>query len=75
MRRENPRLPPFIPGGAPENPLGVAAMTLSGGEYSIHGANGPSTRRFGPYGCIQMLNEDAADLYRRVGVGTPVIVE
>jgi lipoprotein-anchoring transpeptidase ErfK/SrfK len=75
-RRENPRLPPFIPGGAPENPLGVAAMTLSGGEYSIHGTSGPSSiGRFGPYGCIRMFNEDAADLYRRVGVGTQVVVE
>jgi lipoprotein-anchoring transpeptidase ErfK/SrfK len=30
---------------------------------------------FVPYGCIRMFNEDVEDLYRRVGVGTPVIVE
>jgi lipoprotein-anchoring transpeptidase ErfK/SrfK len=76
VRRDNPQVPPFIPGGAPENPLGVAAMTLSGGEYLIHGTSGPnSIGRFGPYGCIRMFNEDAADLYRRVGIGTQVIVE
>ena len=43
MRREYPLLPSFIPGGAAENPMGVAAMTLSGGEYSIHGTNEPNS--------------------------------
>jgi lipoprotein-anchoring transpeptidase ErfK/SrfK len=76
MRRDKPRLPPFIPGGSPQNPMGVAAMTLSGGELAIHGTNEPnSVRHFVPYGCIRMLNEDIEDLYRRVGIGTPVIVE
>jgi hypothetical protein len=36
-RRENPRLPSFVPGGAPENPMGVAAMTLSGGNTPFTG--------------------------------------
>src|SRR3954471_16615394 len=31
VRADNPRLPEVIPGGAPNNPMGVAAMTLSGG--------------------------------------------
>jgi lipoprotein-anchoring transpeptidase ErfK/SrfK len=26
------------------------------------------------YGCIRMLNADISDLYRRVSVGTPVVV-
>jgi len=76
MRRDNHRLPPFIPGGSPQNPMGVAAMTLSGGELAIHGTNEPkSLGHFVPYGSIQMLNEDVADLYRRVRIGTPVMVE
>ena len=76
MRRDKPRLQPFIPGGSPQNPMGVAAMTLSGGELAIHGTNAPnSIGRFAPDGCIRMFNEDIADLYRRVGIGTPVIVE
>jgi L,D-transpeptidase catalytic domain len=76
MRDDRPRPPPFIPGGSPENPMGVAAMTLSGGELSIHGTNEPnSVRHLVPYGCIRMFSEDIADLYRRVGIGTPVIVE
>ena len=76
MRRDNPRLPPFIPGGSPQNPTGVATMTLSGGELAIHGTNEPnSIGRFVPYGCIRMFNEYIADLYRRVEIGTPVIVE
>ena len=76
MRREYPLLPSFIPGGAAENPMGVAAMTLSGGEYSIHGTNEPnSIGRFSPPGCIRMFNDDVRDLYRRVGIGTQVVVE
>src|SRR3954469_10145118 len=35
VRADNPNLPDAIPGGAPNNPMGVAAMTLSGGEYAI----------------------------------------
>jgi len=56
--------------------MGVAAMTLSGGELAIHGTNEPnSVGHFVPSGCIRMFNEDIDDLYRRVGIGTTVIVE
>jgi len=55
MRRDNHRLPPFIPGGSPQNPMGVAAMTLSGGELAIHGTNEPkSLGHCVPYGSIQI---------------------
>lgn len=75
VRRDNPRLPDVIPGGSPKNPMGVAALTLSGGEYAIHGTNAPgSIGRFVSYGCIRMYNEDIADLFDRVHVGTRVIV-
>jgi len=75
IARDNPKLPKVIPGGSPKNPMGVAALTLSGGEYAIHGTNNPgSIGRFVSYGCIRMHNSDITDLYGRVRVGTPVIV-
>ena len=75
ITREHPRLPDVIPGGSPNNPMGVAALTLSGGEYAIHGTNNPgSIGGFVSYGCIRMYNQDITDLYDRVSVGTPVIV-
>ena len=75
IKRENPRLPDVIPGGAPNNPMGVAALTLSGGNYAIHGTNNPgSIGGFVSHGCIRMYNADITDLYGRVGIGTPVIV-
>src|ERR1700735_5507220 len=62
-------------GGSPRNPMGVAAMTLAGGEYAIHGTNMPgSVGGFVSYGCIRMLNPDITDLYERVSVGTTVVV-
>ena len=75
VRRDNPRLPHVIPGGAPNNPMGAAALTLSGGgEYAIHGTNRPgSIGSFASYGCIRMHNKDILDLFKRVSVGTPVV--
>jgi len=50
-------------------------MTLSGGDYAIHGTNQPSSiGGFVSYGCIRMYNQDITDLFDRVNVGTPVIV-
>jgi lipoprotein-anchoring transpeptidase ErfK/SrfK len=75
IRRENPRLPDVIPSGSPHNPMGVAAMTLAGGEYAIHGTNDPaSIGHFVSHGCIRMYNADITDLYGRVSVGATVIV-
>jgi len=75
VKADNPALPDVIPGGAPNNPMGVAAMTLSGGEYAIHGTNKPeSIGKFASYGCIRMLNQDITDLFARVDVGTQVVV-
>src|SRR3712207_1718967 len=75
VKADNPNLPDVIPGGTPNNPMGVAAMTLSGGEYAIHGTNKPeSIGKFASYGCIRMLNQDVADLFERVDVGTQVVV-
>jgi lipoprotein-anchoring transpeptidase ErfK/SrfK len=67
VRLDNPNLPDVIPGGAPNNPMGLAALTVSGGEYAIHGTNRPeSIGKFASYGCIRMHNEDIADLFERV---------
>ncbi len=75
VKADNPTLPDVIPGGAPNNPMGAAAMTLSGGEYAIHGTNRPeSIGKFASYGCIRMLNDDISDLFERVDVGTQVVV-
>ncbi len=75
VRRDNPRLPDVIPGGAPNNPMGVAALGLGKPEYAIHGTNRPGAiGTFVSYGCIRMYNADILDLSRRVSVGTPVVV-
>ena len=75
IRRDYRSLPSVVPGGSSHNPMGAAAMTLSGGEYAIHGTNAPGTiGGFVSHGCIRMHNEDIMDLYSRVGVGTRVVV-
>jgi lipoprotein-anchoring transpeptidase ErfK/SrfK len=76
IRRDYSKDPAVIPGGSPHNPMGVAAMTLSGGgQYAIHGTNQPNLiGRFVSHGCIRMYNPDVSDLFRRVSVGTPVVV-
>ena len=76
IRADNPRIQNVIPAGAPNNPMGAAALLLSGhGQYAIHGTNKPgSVGGFVSYGCFRMLNEDILDLYGRVRVGTSVIV-
>ena len=74
MIERQPYLPRFMAGGN-GNPLGARAMYLGNTEYRIHGTNAPSTigQRVSS-GCIRLTNEDVADLYSRVNVGTKVIV-
>ena len=75
VRVDRPNLPDVIPGGSPSNPMGVAALTLSGGEYAIHGTNAPnSIGGFVSYGCIRMFNQDITELFGYVHVGTQVLV-
>src|SRR6476659_1751065 len=75
VKHDKPSIPDVIPGGSPQNPMGVAAMTLAGGEYAINGPNVPgSVGGFVAYGCIRMLNADITDLYDRVAVGATVVV-
>jgi lipoprotein-anchoring transpeptidase ErfK/SrfK len=75
VKHDKPGLPNVIPGGSGRNPMGAAALTLSAGEYAIHGTNNPgSIGGFVSYGCIRMYNADILDLYGRVGFGTTVVV-
>lgn len=75
MLRENPRLPSWVPGGHPMNPLGVRALYLGASTYRIHGTDAPWTIGTAvSKGCIRMYNEDVLDLYPRVPVGTKVTV-
>jgi len=75
MLRENPRLPAWVPGGHPMNPLGVRALYLGSSTYRIHGTDAPWTiGQAVSKGCIRMYNEDVIDLYPRVPVGTVVTV-
>jgi lipoprotein-anchoring transpeptidase ErfK/SrfK len=74
MIARQPYLPRQMAGG-PGNPLGARAMYLGGTIYRIHGTNAPGTigTRVSS-GCIRLTNEDVADLYSRVNVGTRVVV-
>lgn len=75
MRAENPRLPTWVPGGHPMNPLGVRALYLGSSMYRIHGTDAPWTiGTAASKGCIRMYNQDVLDLYPRVRVGARVTV-
>jgi lipoprotein-anchoring transpeptidase ErfK/SrfK len=74
MIARQPYLPRFMAGG-PGNPLGARAMYLGSSVYRIHGTNDPSTiGKFVSSGCIRLTNEDVADLFSRVDIGTRVVV-
>ena len=75
MIAENPRLPRWVPGGHPMNPLGVRALYLGSSTYRIHGTDAPWTIGSAvSKGCIRMYNQDVLDLYPRVRVGAKVTV-
>ncbi|SFV26652.1 L,D-transpeptidase family protein [Hyphomicrobium facile] len=75
MVSKNPRLPRWVPGGHPMNPLGIRAMYLGSSTYRIHGTDAPWTiGQAVSAGCIRMTNEDVLDLYPRVPMGTRVTV-
>jgi antitoxin (DNA-binding transcriptional repressor) of toxin-antitoxin stability system len=75
MRAENPRLPMWVPGGHPLNPLGVRALYLGSSMYRIHGTDAPWTiGSAASKGCVRMFNQDVLDLYPRVKTGAKVTV-
>jgi lipoprotein-anchoring transpeptidase ErfK/SrfK len=66
--------------GGIENPLGARALYLYRGgadtNFRLHGTNEPeSIGRAVSSGCIRLFNQDIIDLYNRVPVGTPVVVQ
>ena len=68
-------VPRHMKGGDPDNPLGTHAMYLGSTLYRIHGSNDPdSVGEAESSGCFRMRNVDVADLYKRVPVGTTVVV-
>ena len=74
MRKENPDLPAFVPGGHPQNPMGVRALYLGNTLYRIHGTDAPWTIGDNvSKGCVRMHNEHVIELYNRVKVGTRVL--
>ncbi len=75
MIARHPDLPPFVAGGAPNNPLGPRAMYLfrDGADtgYRLHGTLEPwSIGTDASSGCIRMFNESVIDLYQRCPIGT-----
>lgn len=74
MRRREPNLPAFMPGGV-DNPLGARALYLGSTLYRLHGTANPSTIGQNiSSGCIRLRNQDVVDLYERVPVGATVVV-
>jgi len=74
MIQRQPSLPRVMAAGR-GNPLGARALYPGNTLYRIHGTNQPSTiGQFVSSGCIRLINEDIEDLYRRVRVGTHVVV-
>ena len=74
MIARQPYLPRFMAGG-PGNPMGARALYLGTTVYRIHGTNQPHTIGSAvSSGCFRLVNNDVADLYERVPVGTKVVV-
>jgi lipoprotein-anchoring transpeptidase ErfK/SrfK len=65
--------------GGTDNPLGARAIYLYDGKHDthlrIHGTNQPqSIGSAASNGCFRMINDHVIDLYKRVRVGTPVVI-
>ncbi|QIB33879.1 L,D-transpeptidase [Ancylobacter pratisalsi] len=81
IKREPERYGPYAGGlaGGVDNPLGPRALYLykDGRDtlYRLHGTVEPWTiGTMVSSGCIRFINQDIIDLYRRVPVGTKVVV-
>jgi len=75
MKERHPEWPDVVPGGSPENPLGVRALYLSWTYYRIHGTH--DTRKIGrrsSSGCVGLYNEHILELYSYAKVGTQVLL-
>lgn len=68
-----------MPGGL-DNPLGARALYIfqNGRDtlYRLHGASDPRTiGEAVSSGCVRLINQDVIDLYQRVPIGAPVLVQ
>jgi lipoprotein-anchoring transpeptidase ErfK/SrfK len=71
LLKRNPAMMPGVPG----NPLGARLLALDDGSSRIHGTNAPKTiGNAVAFGCIRLVNDDIVDLYNRVKLNTPVVV-
>lgn len=76
MIARQPDVPRRMKGGDPANPLGTHAMYLGSTLYRIHGSpDAESVGEAESSGCFRMRNMDVADLYKRVSIGTTVVVK
>ena len=74
MRKRQPGLPAYMPGGE-NNPLGARALYIGSTLYRIHGTTEPWTIGTNvSSGCIRLTNDDVTDLYSRVRTGARIIV-
>jgi L,D-transpeptidase ErfK/SrfK len=61
-----------IPGGDPDNPLGLYRLSLSLPEYALHGTDVPwGVGMNVSHGCVRLYPEDIERLYSKVRIGTP----
>jgi lipoprotein-anchoring transpeptidase ErfK/SrfK len=66
---------PGVLAGGPGNPLGARVLDLDDNTSRINGTNAPKTiGTTVAFGCFRLANDDIVDLYRRVRVGTQVVV-
>jgi L,D-transpeptidase ErfK/SrfK len=71
-RQGEPGFPSYFPPG-PDNPMGMLAMQTGFPEIFIHGTNRPwGVGMRVSHGCLHLYPEDAAYLFPRLRVGTPV---
>jgi lipoprotein-anchoring transpeptidase ErfK/SrfK len=64
-----------VAGGAVDNPLKARWMGVDG-SVGIHGTGQPWTiGTRASHGCIRMSVPDVIDLFRRVSIGTPVLIK
>ena len=71
-RQGEPDFPAYFPPG-PDNPMGMLAMQTGFPEIFIHATNRPwGVGMRVSHGCLHLYPEDAAYLYPRLRVGTPV---
>lgn len=65
-----------LPYGDPENLLGTHWLALNIKGYGIHGTWEPDTiGKQSSMGCVRLLNDDIAQLFTILPVGTPVSIE